>query len=211
MEQIKLAPGVHVYKNVFTPDLNLINRLENSLRNPEGKYKWNVARVGEFETNLDHRDCFDFIYNPESLGEPSDDNAELIKIHQDVDKKIRECILDYSRQYDLSIEYIEAFNFVKYGKNQKFMYHSDDGDPYRCTLSLVGYINDDYTGGELDFKFFDMKIKPEAGDLVLFPSSYIYSHASVPVETGTKYAIVVMTDRNKEAHISDSKIYKINN
>ena len=48
-------------------------------------------------------------------------------------------------------------------------------------LSILAYLNDDYEGGELFFDKLNLKIKPKAGDLYLFPSSYVYSHAAMPV------------------------------
>jgi predicted 2-oxoglutarate/Fe(II)-dependent dioxygenase YbiX len=64
----------------------------------------------------------------------------------------------------------------------------------------VGYLNDDYEGGELFFDKLNLKIKPQAGDLYLFPSSYIYSHAAMPVTDGTKYSIVTMLDYLEAPH-----------
>ena len=49
------------------------------------------------------------------------------------------------------LNYWESFNFVKYGEDQHFQVHSDHGYSYICVLSSVGYINDDYEGGEISF------------------------------------------------------------
>jgi predicted 2-oxoglutarate/Fe(II)-dependent dioxygenase YbiX len=51
------------------------------------------------------------------------------------------------------------------------------------------YLNDDYEGGEIEFVNFDIKIKPKAGTLIMFPSNYPYSHIAHPVISGTKYAV----------------------
>ena len=67
-------------------------------------------------------------------------------------------------------------------------------------LSSVGYLNDNYEGGELFFDKLNLKIKPKAGDLYLFPSAYIYSHAAMPVISGTKYSIVTMLDYLEAPH-----------
>jgi hypothetical protein len=62
------------------------------------------------------------------------------------------------------------------------------------------YLNDDYEGGELWFPYLDIKFKPTYGDIVMFPSTYIYAHASLPVTRGTKYAAVTMFDYNDRFH-----------
>ena len=42
--------------------------------------------------------------------------------------------------------------------------------------------------------------KPRVGDIAVFPSNYIYEHASLPMESGTKYCVVIMTDINELSH-----------
>jgi len=41
---------------------------------------------------------------------------------------------------------------------------------------------------------------PRAGDVVVFPSAFIYSHASLPVRSGVKYSAVTMFDYSDAAH-----------
>lgn len=60
----------------------------------------------------------------------------------------------------------------------------------------MAYLNDNYEGGELWFPRFDLTIKPQAGDIVVFPSTYIYEHASQDMISGTKYSVVIMSDYN---------------
>lgn len=202
-----VGTGIVVYKNAFTKELNLIDRYEQILSNKESRFNWEDAQVGFGELASEHRNCKDFKYKPEHL-DNSKEAEELKLIHKEITQILRKCLDDYSAMYGIRVEYQEAINVVKYGPNEFFNVHSDDGEPYRCTISTVGYINDDYDGGELWFNFFDVKIKPEAGDLVISPSSYIYSHASLPVTSGTKYALVTMFDRTEFAHKKDSPVYE---
>jgi hypothetical protein len=64
----------------------------------------------------------------------------------------------------------------------------------------VIYLNDDYEGGELWFPYLDIKFKPQAGDIILFPSTFIYAHSSLKVTSGTKYSAVTMFDYNDNNH-----------
>jgi len=66
--------------------------------------------------------------------------------------------------------------------------HVDDyGNGDDPNISVVLYLNDDYVGGELFFREQGVKIKPEAGSIVIFPSVEPYYHESLPVESGIKY------------------------
>ncbi|MDY6945309.1 MAG: 2OG-Fe(II) oxygenase [Pseudomonadota bacterium] len=57
-------------------------------------------------------------------------------------------------------------------------------------LSVVYFINDDFSGGELFFPALDLVIEPEAGTLVCFPSDHNYIHGVRPVTSGHRYTIV---------------------
>lgn len=98
------------------------------------------------------------------------------------------------------MNYMEAINFVRYQPGDHFAVHADHGFSYICTVSSIVYLNDNYSGGELFFPYMDIKWKPEAGDMVFFPSTYIYAHASLPVTEGVKYSAVTMFDYNDDAH-----------
>jgi hypothetical protein len=206
MDKVVVAPGIVIYKNVLKKEWDIINRLESVLGDENSPFKWQGAKVGMFEENLEHRNCQDFKYKKEHI--PEGEYGDTLRaVHDDVNSALMECLADYGSMYGIRVEYIEAFNMVKYGPGQKFNVHSDDGDPYRCTISCVGYPNDEYEGGSLWFNHFDQDIQPEAGDFVISPSAFIYSHASKPVTSGIKYSIVIMTDRNAFAHQNDSPVY----
>jgi predicted 2-oxoglutarate/Fe(II)-dependent dioxygenase YbiX len=110
-------------------------------------------------------------------------------------------VQDYSRIHNINnLQYWEAFNFIKYGPGQHFKEHHDHGFSYNCTVSLVAYPNDDYEGGELFFRLQGLTLKPEAGDLFVFPSNFMYPHQAMPVHSGIKHSIVTMLDYNKKYH-----------
>ena len=56
-------------------------------------------------------------------------------------------------------------------------------------LSIIGILNDDYEGGEL-IMFEDEKIDTKKGDLLIFPSNFLYPHEIAPVTEGVRYSYV---------------------
>lgn len=209
-----LGPGIVVYRNVFNKELDLVNRLEDAIGSQRSlRYKWNQAQTGYSNTDLKYRDCFDFKIKINENGSLTTNNEQVLenmftdvehtlgKIWKDSYSVQVDPVNDYRVMFNLApLNYWESFNYVKYGENQHFQVHSDHGYSYTCVLSSVGYLNDDYDGGELFFDKFNLKIKPKAGDLYLFPSSFIYSHAALPVYNGVKYSIVTMLDYLQTAH-----------
>ena len=86
--------------------------------------------------------------------------------------------------------------FNKYDEDKKMALHCDhiqsmfDGERKGIpTLSVLGVLNDDYEGGEF-IMFDDTEIKFDKGDVLVFPSLFLYPHKVEPVKSGTRYSYI---------------------
>ena len=89
-----------------------------------------------------------------------------------------------------------TLRFNRYKKGQIMSKHADHiqslftgknrGIPI---LSIVCVLNDNYEGGEF-VMFDDYEIKFKPGDLIIFPSIFLYPHLVKPVKKGTRYSFV---------------------
>lgn len=203
-ETQELAPGIVVYKNVIQNEFNIINKLENVLTSDK-EYKWKTATVGYGFKKPEYRDCLDFKFKKQDIRR-DDENSNILKdVWQDCYDSMYQAVSDYCYRYNLiELQYWEAMNFIKYGTGQHFEEHTDHGFSYTATVSTVAYINDDYEGGELYFRLQDILYKPEAGDLIIFPSNFMYPHKAMPVTSGTKYSIVTILDYTDRGHVTVS-------
>jgi hypothetical protein len=194
--------GVYIYKNTLPKELDFVNRLEKVIEeNNDDWFVWRPAMVGHQQVMKDYRDCVDFkvhrgVFDTNQKAATSD----LKNIYDEIDERLKVCLEHYCSIYNLKMEFQEAVNFVRYSEGQHFRVHSDSGFSYTCTVSSVMYLNDDYTGGGLWFPHVDYTYQPEAGDIVLFPSNFLFAHAALPVEQGTKYSAVTMFDYNDKNH-----------
>jgi hypothetical protein len=94
---------------------------------------------------------------------------------------------------------VNSTHFVKWipGMNSKL--HCDcekpDGTPalaadfYTYNVSVLMYPNDEYAGGEITFPDYDLVIKPQPGDMIMFPGNNSYKHTVEKVITGTRYTM----------------------
>lgn len=80
-------------------------------------------------------------------------------------------------------------------------FHSDntdmEGNPSaweKSKLVCLLYINDDYEGGELDFRDHNISIKPVAGQLITFPGGFENIHQVLPVKGSTRHTIGAFWD-----------------
>lgn len=81
-----------------------------------------------------------------------------------------------------------TMHLLKYNESGHLPAHQDQGVSTRV-LSVLLYLNDDYEGGEIEFRQSGIKIKPEPGSVLFFPSNFLYVHEVYPVTKGPRYAL----------------------
>jgi predicted 2-oxoglutarate/Fe(II)-dependent dioxygenase YbiX len=70
-------------------------------------------------------------------------------------------------------------------RGEKIWKKSTDRD-----LSIVFFLNDDFDGGDFVFPDLKIRVRPEPGMMVCFPSNHNYMHGVEPVTKGKRYSIV---------------------
>jgi hypothetical protein len=193
--------GIYLYHNAIPRELNVPERLESAIGDSTHQlFSWRDAVVGYNQKMPEYRDCVDLKMSPLHWQYLEPQYEEVKACYEDTEKHIKDSLVHYQSMFNISMEYMEAINFVRYTPGQHFQIHTDHGFSYTCTVSSIAYLNDDYEGGELWFPYLDLTYKPAAGDILLFPSTYIYAHAALKVHSGTKYAAVTMFDYNDNNH-----------
>ena len=195
-----LGSGIFVFHDLI-PE-NCISILEDVIENQENNYTYREAMVGYGMKMPDYRDCLDFKYKRLDIEHDNSTHGMMLKkVWDSVYNKALPAVKTYCKYFNIGeLRYWEAMNFVRYGEGQHFQEHHDHGYSYNCVVSLVGYPNDDYEGGELYFRLQDLTIKPTAGDLFIFPSNFMYPHKAMPVKSGVKHSIVTMLDFSDKFH-----------
>lgn len=104
-------------------------------------------------------------------------------------------------QYGIRFTQAEACSILRYGPGEYYKRHVDNlllpsrlaeaeqGLPTR-DVSIVGYLNEGFEGGETYFDRQDLKVTPRTGGAVVFPSFFTFPHQSLPVLRGCKYSWV---------------------
>lgn len=194
--------GIIIYRTAIKNPQDIITNLESGLaKSNYDIFKWDLATTGDLTKNKSYRNCSDFKIDPDkTIWENFPEAHDIQKACKEVKDPLMECLYDYEIRHGIKMDFMESFNFVKYNPGEHFSAHADHGYSYNCTVSSVIYLNEDYEGGELVFDILRLKIKPKAGDIIMFPSTYIYAHSSIPVVSGTKYAVVTMFDYNERTH-----------
>lgn len=95
---------------------------------------------------------------------------------------------DYANSLGIELGTQKAISISKYFTGASMGKHADSApSPTTENISAVLYLNDNYSGGEINFPDQDVKIKPSAGSIVIFPSTPPFYHESLPIVNGVKY------------------------
>jgi hypothetical protein len=96
-------------------------------------------------------------------------------------------------QYQVSVELIinGSIAVVRWTKGEKMSAHVDDLGIENYHITGLVYLNNDYEGGEINFITQDLTLKPDAGDLVMFPGNLHYAHEVKEITSGERFTIPV--------------------
>lgn len=88
-----------------------------------------------------------------------------------------------------SFEYIRRIR-----DNKNLLEHFDSQLDITVEAGLVIYINDEYNGGEIYYKYKDIIHKPKANSIVIHPANKEYTHGVKDVQNGTRYFLTHFAD-----------------
>ena len=143
-------------------------------------------------------------------------NTNWIPIPKDIRENIEFAIKnlyqkEYLQVYKKELKGIEPTQLLHYPVGGKYDIHNDaddivDGKIIRKIdrdISILCYLNDDYIGGELEFNFLGITIKPKRGMIIAFPSYYEFTHQVHPVIEGDRYTLVTWIETNERIYTRD--------
>ena len=183
-----VAGCINIFENVWPDPKDTILKVEKECLTPDSGAYWARAEtVGRGP----YQDARTNKLLPVSELANVSNNLLLQNIHNQFYTILLAAVDPYAKRYGIEETfYHEGYNLLKYNSGQQYKKHYDGGTKIGRAISAVIYLNENYEGGELEFPNFNVKIKPEAGMLVLFPSNFAYAHVAHPVTSGTKYALV---------------------
>ena len=207
-------PKVLVYKNLFKDidkTMRVLKRSENELEQDPLKRKsmfnsWHDWYI--FGSELDQWDM--------GRSQESEQTKEEFEVLNEILEIFYKAVFNYTSKFEVPekkwfrmgpsiCKYVSGISQDGPANELVMHYHSDyqlesieePGHKFAITVTL--YLNDDYTGGEVDFLIGD-KIKmftPKAGDVMVFPAGNplifpeeeVYYHGVKKITSGDKYFI----------------------
>jgi hypothetical protein len=183
-----VAGCIEIFENIWPDPKNTIQNIESLCRDSDSDVSWSAAET------IGHG-AYQNIRTNKSISLTHLASVTDNKILQNVNNQFYTLLLatvnSYAKRFSIQEQFWhEGYHILKYQEGQSYQLHYDGSSNVVRTISAICYLNSDYEGGELEFPNFKIKIKPQAGMLILFPSNFAYSHIAHPVTKGTKYALV---------------------
>lgn len=105
--------------------------------------------------------------------------------------------------YEVEVDSSEVPQILSYGTGGHYKPHIDGESIWVAPtgekiwkkstdrdLSIVLFLNNDFEGGDFIFPDLKVRVRPEPGMMVCFPSNHNYMHGVEPVTKGKRYSIV---------------------
>ena len=186
MENMEIKDYIYVKEIGISTDL-----CDDILKEYVPTYEWKAGTVGENNYEDEIRKCDQIDISMDSVIELNKD------IRKDLDDRIyqsvTECVREYLSKYTTSICNItrdSGYGLLRYKSGDYYDPHIDASgrSPRELSCSLI--LNDNYEGGE--FAFFNQKLKFDLnrGDIIIFPSNFMFPHEILPITSGVRYVII---------------------
>ena len=218
----KIHNTIWIFKNVIKDSNSIVDYFENN-REWQDWYTFGKVSLG----NAPHYSFNSFPSKEEweqkvneGLGARKD--AKDVEIKKQIDNLFYDMTSLYLKENNIELDnwIFENWNLAKYqpGPSDEYVMHHhtdyqrelDYGPGNKFGVTVVFYLNDNYTGGEVEYRFIegndlnnvaeDYTYKPSAGDAVVFLSGHPHYHGVRSVTEGEKYIIRTYWRYNKEAH-----------
>lgn len=193
----QLFPGLYLYQIDTESSEILCGLTVNAC------YKqWTEARYGIHDTGIDSSMRFQnfFLKEQHKTCHPVDPIARLSHGMFEI---FDAAVESYSRNFSLRELVPENYGdkehnritLLRSGVGRSFNIHADEQPDRPRVVTALMYLNDSYTdrnnsytGGEIVFNQLGIEVAPKAGQILVFPSNYLFSHMVKPVISGVRYA-----------------------
>jgi len=170
--------------------------MSNSSKNP------GIVVINNF---LDDNECSVLINHIENLekGWINSNNFRKMSFNPE-SKKIKEivvkCLEKAKETFQYDELYVAEYLLSFYSAGFSMGVHSDlEDEKEYFEVSIVTYLNDDFTGGDIFFPFLKLKHSPKKGDIAIFLSKLDENiHGVEEVTSGKRYVMPIWTTSSKE-------------
>jgi hypothetical protein len=139
--------------------------------------------------------------------------ADYLDDIKEIQKNILSCSAIYCDEFDEaihSIQWQEKLDLiVEFAGSEKITFNPSkssimnnnkiDQVPFSRQVCVEYFINDDYDGGDIKWKFFNLpEFKPSRGNILVYPGFFLYTKTVRPILTNKKISIFTSLNGGKD-------------
>lgn len=169
---------IYYYKGILERPDHLVDLIEGLVGGRDLISAWTTWQSSDGDYIFGKTKTIDF-----SLYPTSSDESKFI--YGSMLAAIRMAGSFYAKNKNINLGRQSPISISKYEEGKFMGPHTDSASG--AHISGVLYLNDDYSGGELEFPNQGFSIKPEAGSMIIFPSVEPYIHNPKPAYGAERY------------------------
>ena len=200
----EIVPGVWAWENCMQVPEGIIDSMNEEVDEWKREIQEEGKRDGQYQTAVASGYTGPIRFAPEDDFKKNVNHQYLMQIQKNTMNKVAQYIEMYP-DLEEEIGWFESYQYISYKPPKHMKYHSDNHavrnpdtgfmyvTPYLRRITCLTYLNDDFRGGALDFRYWQEygPYKPPAGTTVIMPSGFLWSHATTPLLNGRKVAFLV--------------------
>ena len=201
-----LGGCIDIFEGAWPNPKETIEAMEKECNTLESGARWERAGTIGSGVNQDRRTNY-LVTVSETASRSNSAGAQ--NIHNQMYMMLLAATIPYAQKHDIEQMFHEGYNMLRYSGGQEYKAHADGTTAMGRAISAIVYLNDEFEGGDFVFPDLHIRVRPEPGLLVCFPSNRYYRHGVEPVTKGNRYSMVTwMTVKGFESMETQSNNLK---
>lgn len=190
----RLSHDIWYFKNVLSYPkelLEFINEVDKDSRSHEIITEWHDWTASDNKSFVYGKNKVILTNNIKTKIDNGRLDQKILYIKNSIEMAFEMCLNQYlashgldSSHYNLMTSELPIRKWVGPGMGPHCDSYDGDTD---LAFSMISYLNNDYSGGEIVFPDHNISIKPEEGSLLIFPSQEPYLHKVNDIVSGERY------------------------
>ena len=119
------------------------------------------------------------------------------KYRRELDEKlfdnVQKIVQEYQKmhpEFELEIQEDSGYELLRYEEGDFYVQHTDSFKEQPRALTIIMSMNNNYEGGEVALFNRELVYKLDVGDVLVFPSNFMYPHEIMPVTDGVRFSMI---------------------
>ena len=188
------SPGIFIYEDFYPQASDLLAVVKEIAGWEYSAVPWmnsthgDGTRGGPKPAADGYRNCVEStVFNVFQFAD--EDHAPLREELKEYQMALNSVTSEINTSYGVGFKGDEGLKVLRYDKDIEYEVRVDPHLHNARLLTAHMFLNDDFTGGQIEFPYHDITVQPKTGTLVIFPPTWSYFLTVHPVGDGEKHVL----------------------